>query len=103
MHTKTENDPCNLTHNVQINKGSNIKLCARHTHTQTHKHICTHHTQTHMHTCTHILQMDRGEGQCCLTEIFGEEKCLEFAFEERENSSAFFFSFLFVFTGSLLA
>ena len=42
MHTKTENDPCNLTHNVQINKGSNIKLCARHTHTQTHKRICTH-------------------------------------------------------------
>ena len=27
-----------------------------------------------------------GEGQCCLTEIFGEEKCPEAAFERRESS-----------------
>ena len=27
-----------------------------------------------------------GEGQYCLTEIFGEEKCPEVAFERRESS-----------------
>ena len=39
---------------------------------------------THTHTHTHTVQNDRGEGQCCLTEIFGEEKYLEFAFEGRK-------------------
>ena len=34
----------------------------------------------------HTVQTDRGEGQCCLTEIFSEEKCLEFAFEGIESS-----------------
>ena len=38
------------------------------------------------HTHTHIVQTHSGEGQCCLTEIFGEEKCTEFAFEDRESS-----------------
>ena len=41
-----------------------------------------------MHACTHTrtVQTDRGDGQCCLAEIFGEEKCLEFAFAGRESS-----------------
>ena len=39
---------------------------------------------TNTHTCslTHD-QNDRGEGQCWLTEISGEEKCLVFVFEGR--------------------
>ena len=69
-----------------------------HTHTRTHAcmhvhtHACTHtlthtHTHTHTHTTIHTVQTDRGEGQCCLTEISGEEKCLEadFAFEGVSN------------------
>ena len=41
----------------------------------------------HTHTHTHIVQTDSGEGQCCLTGIFGEKKwCLEFAFEVGESS-----------------
>ena len=50
---------------------------------------CTHtYSHTHMHACTHTrtVQTDRGDGQCCLAEIFGEEKCLEFAFEGRKSS-----------------
>ena len=39
-----------------------------------------------MHTHTHTVQTDRSEGQCGLTEIFWEEKCLELAFEGRESS-----------------
>ena len=35
-----------------------------------------------------MAQASRGEGQCCLAEIFREEKCLEFAFEGRESSRA---------------
>ena len=35
----------------------------------------------HAHTHTHIVQTDGVKGQCCLAEIFWEEKCLEFAFE----------------------
>ena len=31
------------------------------------------HTCVHAHTYKHIVQTDRDEGQCCLTEIFGEE------------------------------
>ena len=42
-------------------------------------------THAHTHTHTHTVQTNRGEGQCCLTEIFWEEKCLEFAFEGRER------------------
>ena len=57
------------------------ELCARCTHARTHART---HTQAHTHT--HAVQTDRGEGQCCLTEIFGEENCLEFAFEGRERS-----------------
>ena len=49
-----------------------------HTHTRTH---------TRAHTHTHSVQTDRGERQfCCLTDIFGKEKCLEFAFEGREST-----------------
>ena len=33
-----------------------------------------------------MAQASRGEGQCCLAEIFREEKCLECAFEGRESS-----------------
>ena len=40
----------------------------------------------HTHTHTHTVQTDRSEGQCGLTEIFWEEKCLELAFEGRESS-----------------
>ena len=40
----------------------------------------------HAHTPTHTVQTDRSEGQCGLTEIFWEEKCLELAFEGRESS-----------------
>ena len=47
------------------------------THTLSHTH-----THTHAHTHTRIAQTDRGEGQCCLTEIFGQEV----TFEERESS-----------------
>ena len=74
-----------LTHNVNINKGSSITVKDAHTHTHTHTHTnqpaCTHtHNPppppTHTHTHTHIYILDRGEGQCCLTEIFWEEKCL---------------------------
>ena len=45
----------------------------------------THHTHT-VHTHTHTVQTDRGEGQCCLTELVGEEICLELAFEGKESS-----------------
>ena len=48
------------------------------------KYARMHHTRTH--TRTHTIQTDRGEGQCCLTEIFWEEKCLEFAVEGRESA-----------------
>ena len=41
---------------------------------------------THTHTHTHTVQTDRGDGQCCLVEIFREDKCPEFAFEGRESS-----------------
>ena len=37
-------------------------------------------------THTRTVQTDRSEGQCGLTEIFWEEKCLELAFEGRESS-----------------
>ena len=66
-----------------------------HTHTHTHTHtfclsVSVSHSLSlslsHTHTYTHIVQTDWGEGQCCLTEIFGEEKCLEFAFEGKESS-----------------
>ena len=55
-----------LTNNAHLHAGSNITTCKMHTH-------------------THTVQTGRGEGQCCLTEIFGEEKCLEFAFEGGES------------------
>ena len=50
-------------------------------------HANTQHACKHT-TCmqTHTLRTDRDEGRCCLTEIFGEEKCLEFAFERRESA-----------------
>ena len=50
-----------------------------HTHMNTHTHMHTN-TDTHIHTYTHIVQTDTGEKQRCLTELFGEEKCLQFAF-----------------------
>ena len=52
-----------------------------------HSHIHAPPTpSTHTHTHTHTVQTDRGEGQCCLTKIFLEEKCLEFDFEGRKSS-----------------
>ena len=66
-----------------------------HTHTKTHIHT---HWHTHWHTHTHTAviqyytqahtytQTDGSEGQCGLTEIFWEEKCLELTFEGRESS-----------------
>ena len=42
-------------------------------------------TMQKMHTHTHTLYKLIGvKGQCCLTEIFWEEECLELAFEGRE-------------------
>ena len=41
------------------------------------------HARTRTHAHTHTVQNDRGDGQCCLAEIFSEEKCLEFAFKGR--------------------
>ena len=58
-----------------IDKVSRIAMQNMHT----HKH-------THTHTHTHALQTDRSEGQCGLTEISQEEKCLELAFEGRDSS-----------------
>ena len=46
-----------------------------------HARVCA-----RVHTHTHPVQTDRGEGQCCLTEIFLEEEYPEFAFEGRESS-----------------
>ena len=40
---------------------------------------------THTHTVLYSVQTDSCDGQCCLAEIFSEEKCFEFAFEERES------------------
>ena len=72
-----------LTHNVHINEGSN--LCARYTpHPPTHKRAspCTHtHTQ-HAHAHTHCTDW-QWWSQCCLTEIYVAEKCVEFEKEER--------------------
>ena len=56
-----------LTQNVHINVGSNITVPDAYTHTHMHAH-------TYMHASTHTAPTDMGEGQCCLTEIFGEEK-----------------------------
>ena len=54
-----------------------------HTHTRTRTHA---HARTHTYTHTHTVQTDRSEGQCGLTEIFREEKCLELTFEGRESN-----------------
>ena len=43
-------------------------------------------TMQKMHTHTHTVQIDRSDGQCGVTEIFWEEKCLELASEGRESS-----------------
>ena len=56
-----------------------VYLCKRYTHTHTHTHACT-------HAHTHTVQTDGSEGQCGLTDIFWEEKCLELTFEGRESS-----------------
>ena len=72
-----------LTHNVDINKGLSITIWKKDAHIHTH---------THTHTCvyarTRTVQTDKVEGQCRLTEIAWEEKCLEFAFEVKESSLA---------------
>ena len=72
VHTHT----CTHTH---MHAGRQAHRCTRmharthtcaFTHMHAHAHICTHmhaHIQTHTHT--HTVQTDRGEGQCCLTEI----------------------------------
>ena len=79
---------------MHINEDLSITMCKMqhihslthtHTHIRTHTHTHTHtytDTYTHTHTHTHTAQTDRGEGQCCLTEIFRQE----FTFEERESS-----------------
>ena len=68
---------------LHVSKGSSVTVQDAHTcmhrSTHMHAHARTHaHTHTHTHTHMHIVQTDMGEGQCCLTEIFGDEKCLEF-------------------------
>ena len=40
------------------------------------------HTNGSNRAMYHIVHTDIDERHCCLTEIFGKEKCLEFAFEE---------------------
>ena len=52
--------------------------------TRTHAHT---HARTHARTRTHTqtVQTNRDEEQCFLTNIFGEKKYLQFAFEERER------------------
>ena len=64
--------------------------CA-HTHMNTHactrRHARIHaHMHIHTHTCIYIhvpTNTNRVEGQCWLTEIFGETPCFEFVFEGR--------------------
>ena len=86
IYIKTETVIRSLTkaNTKYTSTSSSIAVQDAHTHARTHAHT---HARTHVrtHTHTHMVQIDRGEGQCCLTEIFGEEKCLEFAFEGREN------------------
>ena len=64
-----ENVICNLTkltHNVHVNKVSNVTMCKIRVHAHTHAHM---HAHTHAHIYSHIVQTDTGEGQCCLAEI----------------------------------
>ena len=70
---------------VYIDKCSSIIMQKMHnnTHTRTHAHT---HTRAHARAHARTVQTDRSEGQCGLTEIFWEEKCLELAFEGRESS-----------------
>ena len=76
-----------LTRNEHINTGSSITMCKTHARTHARTHACTHsrtHTHTHTHTHTrarararahtHIVQTDRCEGQCCLTELEYSDK-----------------------------
>ena len=62
-----------LTHNVDnSSKALNALqyetfMQKMHTHTHTHTHTTPH---THTHTHTHTVQTDRGDGQCCVAEIF---------------------------------
>ena len=53
----------NLTHNVDVNKGSSVR--ARRTQSRTHT----------------LYRLIRGERQCCVAEIFWEEKSLELAWK----------------------
>ena len=71
-HIYTHTHAC--TH-ARRQAGTHMHVCAHtrtHTHTcmqagrHTDAHACTH---TYTHTHTHTVQTDRGEGQCCLTEI----------------------------------
>ena len=50
------------------------------THARTHAHM---HARTHTHT---LYKLIWGERKWCISEEFGEEKCLQFAFEGRESS-----------------
>ena len=56
----------------------------KHNYAKHAKHAHTH-THTHTHTGTVQNNTNRSKGQCGLTEIFWEEKCLELAFEGRER------------------
>ena len=50
------------------------------------KHNYAKDAHTHTHTHIHTVQTGGSEGQCGLTEIFCEEKCLELIFEGSESS-----------------
>ena len=60
-----------ITHNVHVSKGSSITMCKMYPPPPPPPYT---HTQT--------VQTDNGEGQCCLTEIFGEEKYLSSLLKE---------------------
>ena len=68
MYIRKKKRKKELTHNVD--KGSSVTVRKMHTHTRTHArtHARTH-THAHTHACTHA-HIDRGDGQCCLAEIF---------------------------------
>ena len=74
-----------LPNNV-CNMGSNTTEYLQHTHAHTRTHARTHaHAHTHTHTHTHCRLTNRSERQCCLTEIYGGEKCLLLVFEGQSH------------------
>ena len=86
MHAGRQAHLCMHVHtHTQIHTHTCMYTCTqagRHTYACVRTHTCTHthmhagrqaHRRTrmhaHIHTHTHTVQTDRGEGQCCLTEI----------------------------------